>query len=154
VVLAAIRDDYYSVILFVHILAFLVSFAPAIMNPLLANHLKRAGDESAMRSWAEFTAFYTSRIALSGLVVLLVTGVWMVLISDDLIEFSDTWISLAFLVWLAIGGVVSAMILKGEKAMAAGDLAKEVLVTRGGKIATVLTAVMLYLMIFKPGSNL
>jgi uncharacterized membrane protein len=154
VVLAAIRDDYYNVILFIHILAFLVSFAPAIMNPLLANHLKRAGDESAMRSWASFTAFYTSRIALSGLVVLLVTGVWMVLISDELIEFSDAWISLAFLVWLAIGGVISAMILKGEKAMAAGDLAKEVLVSRGGKIAAVLTAVMLYLMIFKPGSSL
>ena len=150
--LAALRDDTYNAVLFVHILAFLVSFAPAIMNPLLANHLKREGDESAIRSWAGFTSFYTSRVALSGLVVLLLTGVWMVLVSDDAWEFSQTWISLSFVVWIAIGGVVSAMILKGEKAMAAGDLAKEVLVTRGGKIGTVLAAVMLYLMIFKPGA--
>ena len=149
---AAYRDDAYNAILFVHILAFLVSFAPAIMNPLLANHLKRSGDESAMRNWAGFTAFYTSRVALSGLVVLLLTGVWMVIASDEAFEFSDTWISLSFVIWIAIGGVVSAMILKGEKAMAAGDLAKEVLVSRGGKIATVLAAAMLYLMVFKPGA--
>jgi uncharacterized membrane protein len=151
VLLAAVRDDAYNAILFVHILAFLVSFAPAIMNPLLANHLKRSGDESAMRNWAGFTAFYTSRVALSGLVVLLLTGVWMILVSDDVWEFSQTWISLSFLVWIALGGVISAMILKGEKAVAAGDPAKETLVTRGGKIATVLAAVMLYLMVFKPG---
>ena len=150
--IAALNDDLYNAVLFIHILAFLISFAPAVMNPLLANHLKRAGDESAIRSWASFTSFYTSRVALSGLVVLLLTGVWLILISDDAWEFSQTWISLAFLVWFAIGGVVSAMILKGEKAMAAGDLAKETLVSRGGKIATVLAAVMLYLMIFKPGA--
>ena len=150
--LARVNDDLYQTILFIHLLAFLVSFAPAIMNPLLANHLKRDGDESAMRSWARFTSFYTSRISLSGLVVLLLTGVWMVLISEDVWEFSQLWISLAFVVWIALGGVVSAMILKGEKAMAAGDLAKEILVSRGGKIATVLAAVMLYLMVFKPGA--
>ena len=155
--LARFNDDLYQTVLFIHLLAFLVTFAPAIMNPLLANHLKRSGDESATRNWAAFTAFYTSRVALSGLVVLLLTGVWMIMISDtgrgeQVWEFSQLWISLAFLVWIALGGVISAMILKGEKAMAAGDLAKEVLVSRGGKIATVLAAVMLYLMVFKPGA--
>ena len=151
-VLATVRDDFYNVLLFVHIVAFLVAFAPAVLNPLFANYLKREGDEAAMRSWAGFAAFFTSRIALSGLVVLLVTGVWMIIASDDAWEFSDAWISLAFLVWFAIGGVVSAMILKGEKAMAAGELSKEKLVATGGQIATVLGAIMLYLMIFKPGA--
>jgi hypothetical protein len=155
VVLAAWRSDFYNVVLFVHIVAFLVAFAPAVMNPLLANYLKREGDERAMQSWAGFTAFFTSRIALSALGVLLLTGIWMIIISDvggeSLYEFSQTWISLAFLVWFAIGGVVSAMILKGEKAMAAGDMSGERLVARGGQIATLLLAVMLYLMIFKPG---
>ena len=151
-VLATVRDDFYNVLLFVHIVSFLVAFAPAVLNPLFGNYLKREGDESAIRSWAGFAAFFTSRIALSALVVSLLTGVWMIIVSDDAWEFSDTWVSLAFLVWFAIGGVVSAMILKGEKAMAAGDLTRERLVAKGGAIASVLGAIMLYLMIFKPGA--
>ena len=150
-VFAAVSDDYYNLILFIHLAAFLIAFAPAVINPMLANYFKREGNEAATRSWAGFTAFFTSRISLPALVVLLGTGVWMILISDDAWEFSQTWISLAFLVWFAIGGVVSAMILKGEKAMAAGDMTGERLVSRGGAIGTVLLAIMLYLMIFKPG---
>ena len=149
--LASVNDDYYKVILFVHILSFLVAFAPAVMNPLLANYYKRQGDERAMVSWAGFTSFYTSRVSLTALGVLLVTGMWMIGISDDAWKFSQGWVSAAFLVWLAIGGVVSAMILKGEKAIAAGDTTGEKLVSQGAAIATVLGAVMLYLMIFKPG---
>ena len=75
----------------------------------------------------------------------------MIVLSDDVWEFSQTWISLAFLVWFAIAGVVSAMILKGERAMAAGDMKGRDLVAKGGPIATLLMLVMLYLMIFKPG---
>lgn len=154
-VLAAYRDDFYNVVLFVHLAAFLVAFAPAVVNPLLGNYLKREGDERAVRSWASFASFFTSRISLGSLVVLLLTGVWLIFLAGDgVIEFSDAWISLAFLVWLAIGGVVSAMILKGEKGMAAGDLSMERLVSRGVAITTVLLAIMLYLMVFKPGSPL
>ena len=154
-VLAAWRDDYYNVLLFVHIVAFLIAFAPAVINPLLGNYFRREGNDAATRSWAGFTAFFTSRISLPALVVLLGTGVWMILVSDvggeEYFEFSQAWISISFLVWIAIGGVVSAMILKGEKAMAAGDMSAERLVSRGGAIGTVLMAIMLYLMIFKPG---
>jgi hypothetical protein len=39
----------------------------------------------------------------------------------------------------------------GERAMAAGDLSAETKVAMGGQIITVLTLVMLYLMIWKPG---
>ena len=150
-VLAAVGDDYYNVVLFIHLAAFLVAFAPAVINPLQANYLKREGDQAALRSFASFSAFFTSRVSLGALVVLLVTGVWMILISEDVWEFSQTWISLAFVVWFALGGVVSAMILKGEKKLAAGDMSGERLVARGGTIGTILLAVMLYLMIFKPG---
>ncbi len=149
--IAAWHDGYYNAILFIHILSFLIAFAPAVMNPLLANYFKREGDERTAVTWAGFTSFYTSRVSLTALGVLLVTGIWMITISSDLYDFSQAWVSAAFVVWLAIGGVVSAMILKGEKAIAAGDTSGEKLVSQGGAIATVLGAVMLYLMIFKPG---
>jgi uncharacterized membrane protein len=151
VLIAAIGDTGYDLLLVLHILAVVVTFAPAAINPLLERHFERNGGEPVLANWAGFTSFYTSRIALPGLVVVLLTGVFLILASDEIWEFSQTWISLAFLVWIAIGGVVSAMILKGEKQLAAGDMSGRQLVARGGAIATVLLVVMLYLMVFKPG---
>lgn len=143
-------DNLYNLLLLVHILAVVVTFAPAVINPLLEKHFEKNGGEAALTNWSGFTASYTSKIALPGLVVILLTGVWMIVDFDGW-EFSQTWISLSFLVWFAIGGVVSAMILKGEKKLAAGDMSGRGLVAKGGPIATVLLIVMLYLMIFKPG---
>ena len=150
-ILAAVRDDFYNVILLIHIVSFLVAFAPAAINPLLDRYFEQNGGESALQNWAKFGANYTAKLSLGGLGVLLITGVFMILLSDDVWEFSQTWISLAFVVWFAIAGVVSAMILKGERLMASGDMSGRALVAKGGPIATLLGLVMLYLMIFKPG---
>jgi hypothetical protein len=49
----------------------------------------------------------------------------MVLTSDDVFSFGDTWVSLAFLVWLAICGVITGMTLPAERKLAAGDLSVE-----------------------------
>lgn len=154
VLLAAIRDDSYNVVLLIHIVAFLVAFAPAVINPFLEAYFRKNGGEPVIRTWAGFTHPYTQRTAMGGLVVLLVTGVLMILMSDDVIEFSDTWISLAFVVWFAITGVVSGMIGRGERQVAEGNAAAIDLVKKGGTVGTILLAVMLYLMVFKPGSPL
>ena len=145
-----VHSTLYNVLLFIHLLAVIVTFAPAAINPLLEKHFAKHGGDAALTNWAGFTAFYTSRISLGGLVVLLLTGVAMVLEFEGW-EFSQTWISLAFLVWFALGGVVSAMILKGEKKLAAGDMTGRELVAKGGAIGTVLLLAMVYLMVFKPG---
>jgi uncharacterized membrane protein len=152
VVLAAYADTGYNILLLLHIVAVVVAFAPAAINPLLERYLVRNGGDAALQTWAGFARDYTKKIALSALVVALVTGILMIVVSDDVIEFSDTWISLAFLVWFAIAGVVSALILKGERLVAAGDMKGRELLAKGGPIATVLLLVMLYLMIFKPGA--
>lgn len=151
-ILAAYEDTGYDILLLLHIVSVLVAFAPAAINPLLERHFVRNGGDAVLQSWAGFARDYTKKIALSALVVALVTGVLMIVVSDEFWEFSDTWISLAFLVWFAIAGVVSALILKGERLVAAGDMKGRELLAKGGPIATVLLLVMLYLMIFKPGA--
>ncbi|HEU5082479.1 MAG TPA: hypothetical protein VFU14_04005 [Acidimicrobiales bacterium] len=151
-ILAAYDDTGYNLLLLLHIVAVLVAFAPAAINPLLERYFVRNGGEAALQSWAGFARDYTKKIALSSLVVVLITGILLIVMSDDAWEFDQTWISLAFLVWIAIGGVVSALILKGEKLVAAGDMKGRELLAKGGPIATVLLLVMLYLMIFKPGA--
>lgn len=151
-ILAAYEDTGYDILLLLHIVSVLAAFAPAAINPLLERHFVRNGGDAVLQSWAGFARDYTKKIALSALVVALVTGVLMIVVSDEFWEFSDTWISLAFLVWFAIAGVVSALILKGERLVAAGDMKGRELLAKGGPIATVLLLVMLYLMIFKPGA--
>jgi uncharacterized membrane protein len=151
-VFAALRDDTYNLFLFLHIVSFLVAFAPAVINPMLERYYVRSGGDAALQNWAGFTSTYTRTFSLGGLVSLLVTGVIMILLSDDAWEFSDAWISFAFLLWFAIAGIVSAMILKGEKLVAGGDMTGSKMIARGGAIATVLGAIVLYLMVFKPGA--
>jgi uncharacterized membrane protein len=149
---AAYRDDTYNIFLFLHIVAVVVAFAPAIINPMLESYFKKSGGDSALQNWAGFTSTYTRTFALGALVVLLGTGIVMIILSDEVIEFSDVWISISFLLWFAIAGVVSAMILKGEKQVAGGDMTGAKLIARGGTIATVLALIVLYLMVFKPGA--
>lgn len=149
---AALRDDTYNLFLFLHILSFLIAFAPAVINPMLERYFARSGGDAVLQNWAGFTSTYTRTFSLGGLVGILVTGIVMIILSDDAWEFSDGWISFAFLGWIAIGGVVSAMILKGEKQVAGGDMSGAKLIARGGAIATVLGLLVLYLMVFKPGA--
>lgn len=143
-------DTGYQLLLLIHILAFLVAFAPAVINPLLAMHFEKAGNEETIRTWAKFAHNYTSRIGMGALVVLLLTGVAMVS-TFEVFEFSQAWVSIAFLGWFVLAGVISGMIGKGERLMAAGDEAGRALVAKGGPIATVVALVVLYAMIFKPG---
>ena len=69
----------------------------------------------------------------------------LIVTSDEAFEFSDTFVSLAFVVWIAMNGVFHALVLAGQKQ---NDEKK---VTNGQAIMTVLLIVMLYLMIWKPG---
>ena len=151
-VFAAVDDGTYNLFLYLHILSFLVAFAPTVIDPMLERYFARSGSDSVLQSWAGFSSTYTRTFSLGGLLGLIVTGIVLIILSDDAWEFSDAWISAAFVLWFAIGGVISAMILKGEKQVAGGTMSGAKLIARGGAIATVLGLVALYLMVFKPGA--
>jgi hypothetical protein len=125
----------FKIFLFLHIFTVIVAFAPAALSVLpgtadggLAT-LERAG-----------RTVYAPALILAGLF-----GILCIVTSDDIFEFDQTWISLAFVVWIAMNGVFHAMVLSGQRS---GDARK---VTNGQAIMTVLLLVMLYLMIWKPG---
>jgi hypothetical protein len=125
----------FKIFLFLHILTVVIAFAPAVIAVLpggrdgLTGVLDRAGRQ-----------VYAPALILAGLF-----GIMCIVTSDSVFEFSDTWISLAFVVWIAMNGVFHALVLVGRKQ---GDDAK---VNGGQQIMTVLLLAMLYLMIWKPG---
>jgi hypothetical protein len=151
-ILAAYDDGLYNALFLGHMISFLVAFAPAVINPILAAKVKRDGDEGALIRLSGHMASNGRQIHFPALIALGGFGIAMVLTSDPVWSFGDTWVSLAFLVWLALGGVVLGLLLPAERRLAAGDLAAEPKVAMGGQIVTVLLLVMLYLMIWKPGA--
>jgi hypothetical protein len=130
-----VQDTGFRIAFYLHILSVVVAFAPAVVSLLPGGRdgalgmLERAGRQ-----------VYAPALILAGLF-----GILCIVTSEDLFEFSDTWISLSFLVWIAMNGVFHAMVLAGQRD---GDTDK---VTNGQAIMTVLLLVMLYLMIWKPG---
>src|SRR5262245_33400831 len=130
-----IDDTGYRIFFLLHILSVIVAFAPAVVSVLPGGRdgaigtLERAG-----------RVVYAPALILAGFF-----GIMLIVTSDEVFEFSDTFVSLAFVVWIAMNGVFHALVLAGQKQ---GDTKK---VENGQAIMTVLLIVMLYLMIWKPG---
>jgi hypothetical protein len=129
----------FKISLFLHILTVIVAFAPAVLAVVPGGRdgalgvLDRAGRQ-----------VYAPALILAGFF-----GIMCIVTSDvggvAVFEFSDTFVSLAFVVWIAMNGVFHALVLAGQKQ---NDEKK---VNNGQAIMTVLLIVMLYLMIWKPG---
>jgi hypothetical protein len=129
----------FRIFFLLHILSVVVAFAPAVLAVLPGGRdgamsvVERAGRQ-----------VYAPALILSGFF-----GIMLIVTSDiggtNIFEFSDVWISLAFVVWIAMNGVFHALVLAGQKQ---GDAQK---VANGQAVMTILLIVMLYLMIWKPG---
>lgn len=151
-VLAAVRDGLYNTVLTLHIIAVIAAFAPAVVHPLTAARTKQEGGEAALPPLARVMAANGRAVYLPALIAVGVLGIVLVLLSDEVWEFTDAWVIASILLWIAITGIASGMILPAERALAAGDLAAEKKVAMGGQLATIGLIVMLWLMVFKPGA--
>jgi hypothetical protein len=134
-----IDDTGFRIFFLLHMLSVIVAFAPAVIAVLPGGRdgalglIDRAGRQ-----------VYSPALILAGFF-----GIMLIVTSDvggvSVYEFSDTFVSLAFVVWIAMNGVFHALVLAGQKQ---NDEKK---VNNGQAIMTVLLIVMLYLMIWKPG---
>ncbi|MEL7210678.1 MAG: hypothetical protein AAGK32_20990 [Actinomycetota bacterium] len=148
--LAAVGDTPYNIVLLVHILTAMAAFAPAFAHPFLTNQSKAMGADGHGTVMGYLVA-NGRRIYAPALIVTGLAGFALQGMSDGLYEFGQAWIIIAIVVWIAMNGVLHALVIPNERKMAGGDASGEQLVTIGGVVITVLLVVMLYLMIFKPG---
>lgn len=150
-IVSAYGDGLYKLLFLGHILSLVIAFAPAAVHPILTAQAKKDSDGELVRL-AGHMAVNGRRVYTPALIALGAFGLLLVLQSDSAWDWDQTWVMIAFAVWLVICGVVTAVIVPGERKLAAGDLAAEPRVALGGQVATVLVLVMLYLMIWKPGA--
>jgi hypothetical protein len=130
----------FKIFLFLHILTVIVAFAPVVLSIVPGS---RAGVIGSLEETGRVV--YAPALILAGLF-----GILCIVSSSvggvRLYEFSDTWVSLAFVVWIAMNGVFHAMVLAGQRQN------DERRVVNGQAVMTVLLIIMVYLMIWKPGS--
>ena len=148
--LAAVRDNSYNLMLVVHIAAVAVTFAPVILGPFQQSQLEATGGDDLVIQHAKSMKFFTSAVSMGAFVVVLLTGIGMIFSSDDAISFSDTWISVAFVLWIVIAGLISGVVGKGERLKSQGDVKGMNLVQWGSTAAVMVGVVMVWIMIDKP----
>jgi hypothetical protein len=155
-VIAALRDNAYDAVLLLHIIAIVVAFAPAVVNPLTEARLKADGSERDLITFYRAAGANGRRIYFPALLVAGVLGgalIGMSKTGGELVwELDQTWVWLSILTWVAMCGIVSAVILPNERRVAGGDITAAKRVAAAGGVVTLLVIVQLYLMIFKPGA--
>lgn len=149
-ILAALRDDAYNVVLLLHILAVMIGFAPALINPFVNASLRE--DPSARQSFFQRAAKNGHRVFLPAITLSGLLGIALVIMSGDVWEFSQAWVSASFLGWIVIMGLMAGLIIPAQKALSQGDLSKEGNAAVGERVVVVLLVIMLYLMVFTPGA--
>lgn len=131
---AALDDTGYRLVLLIHIVSVVLAFGPNFVGPML----RRGGASN------ESLAKTTKTIQLPSLVVTFVAGILLVVLSDDQWKFSQTWVSIAFLVTIAAG--VLLYLLAG-----AYEKNEEPRVAMFSGILHLLLVVGIFTMLWKPG---
>ena len=149
-ILAAVGDTGYNIVLLLHILTAMAAFTPAFVNPLLGAQAKSL-DPAHKRQVLGFLVQNGRRVYLPALVVTGLLGFALAGMSSDVYKLSQGWLIASVLVWIGLNGVLHGVVVPAERAMANGDDSAEGRASAGGGLATILMIVMLYLMIFKPG---
>ena len=152
--LASHAGPGYDIMLFLHILTAFAAFAPLFVHPILTRQITES-DPGAGAGTLGFLAQNSRSIYASSLVVSGLLGFGVAGMSDGVFSMSQGWLVTAFIVWVAMNGVLHAMIIPSEKAVAvagaARDAAAEKKLQTGGIIFTLLFVVQLYVMVAKPG---
>ena len=130
----------YELLGLLHILTVVIAFGPLFFYP----SLQRAGAGATV-------AKLHLRLSLPALALAWVLGMGLVGMSDDAIEMTETWIVLALVGWVVLM-VVSWFLVRPSLADAS-EAARSRL-AMGIGITHLLLIVQLYLMVFKPGSQL
>ncbi len=148
-ILAQVDGTGYNILLFLHIVAIFVALSPTFVYPFLARDTN--GEYSVRRTLYTGIAKRSMRIYGSSLIVGGLLGFGVAGLSDEVHQLSDWWLVVSVIAWLAMNGVLHAMVIPAEKAIVDGDEPNTKKAETGSLIISVLFLLSLYLMIFKPG---
>lgn len=151
--LAIVKDDpAYRIVYLLHIVSFVVAFAPGFVHPGMARVMGTVPADSG-RAIAARMVVNGQRLHFPAMILAGLFGIVLILLSDDLYAFDQAWISIAFLIWFAMLAVYFFLLLPAERTMAAdpADEAAGKKAAMFGGVLHLLFLLMLVDMIWKPG---
>ncbi len=141
---------FYSVVVWIHVLAAVVAFGGVFAYPLMASAFGRAGALPAFHS-TEVTIW--SRVVTPAMAVVLVAGIYL---ASDADAWSEAWVSASFvglILLFAIAGMATGWERRAAQLAAAGDAGYDAVASRlrlAVGAAMALVTIVLFLMIVKP----
>jgi uncharacterized membrane protein len=137
---------FYSVVVWIHVLAVVVAFGAVFAYPLLASALP---PETFHATWVRLW----SRVVTPAMVVVLIAGIYL---ASDADVWSEAWVSGAFvgiIILFAIAGMATAWERRAGELVATSDPAYPALASRLRGMAGAamgIVVVVLFLMVVKP----
>ncbi|MEY4130902.1 MAG: hypothetical protein RLZZ31_1026 [Actinomycetota bacterium] len=145
-VLAEIGSGAYNVMLLIHIVAVVVGFAPAFFTPVLMR--LSANGQTAAADALEKTLL---RYALPGIGIAGFIGFGLAGMSDKVYSVSQTWLSIAAILWVVALLDILFVARPALKKWIAGDTAARGQVMASTGVLHLILIVTIILMIWKPG---
>ncbi len=154
-----VDGDLYNLVLVLHILAVIIGFGGMFIAGFYGNESRRLPADEGLVV-AQATMKVSGQVPTVAVIAVPILGILLVLMSDDVWQFSQAWISLSFLLYIVLMGLATGLqvptLRKLVALRAAGGNATEVeaLSKRAavvGAIVNVLWVIILALMVFKPG---
>lgn len=154
-VIAEIGSTPYNIMLLLHIGSAFVAFAPAFVWPFVSVRLKKAG-EPVGPTINRLAAGNTLKIhgpayVVTGFLGFGLAGMAGEINGENIFSMSQTWLSIAALLWFVGMGIMFGLMHPAEKKAADGDAAAEKQLSMYGGILHLILFVSLYLMVWKPG---
>ncbi len=162
--LADVGSNGYKVLLVLHLFAVIVAFAPGFVWPVL-NRSRRvegredpqdvsglAGDPMPATAPGAGIASIVDPVVHGGAMVFAgLFGIGLIGMSSKVYEFSQSWISIAFVLWFAMLAVLFAGLVPAQRAIRAGKVAAESRLAMYYGGMHLLLVLQVIVMVFKPG---
>ncbi len=145
---AAIGSFGYNFFLLLHLVFVVVAFAPAFVWPVL-NRVRRTDANSAMAGAVGRIIdpmMHGGSLVLAGLF-----GIIVVLMSDSVFKFSQTWISIAFVLWFLMLGLFFAGLIPSQRQVVDGNPEGDTRLAMCYGGMHLLLLLQIIVMVWKPG---
>ncbi|SFC19095.1 Predicted integral membrane protein [Nocardioides terrae] len=145
----------FKVLLALHILTAVFAIGPLVHAATTASRGLRLGDAAAIRTSARMCKIYS---AASVVVVILGFGLMSATspyTHEKVADVGDVWIWLSLLLWLVAAGLAFLVVVPAlDKAAENTEAARSMVgrVAAAGGIVGILFAVIVFLMVYRPGS--
>lgn len=148
------RDTFgYKLLLLLHLLSVVIGFGPYFLGGLL--HRSAAGSDDTSRAVGAGT-LQVSTVSQFAIYGVFVFGGALIGASDKKVDFSDWWVPVSVVLWIATVGVLHALVLPAQRRLKAGEgdraaLARQLSTAFG--IINLLVVGTLVLMVWEPGGS-